>query len=245
MAGCQTPGRAPPSPAATAAVLQHAGNTAYVTTQPAQVTPLSTPSTVPTQAPSETASPPPVPTHTSMPAPLSPTPSATATWTPTPLPPTPTPATTWTPSPVPATPTPAPTAMPPTATPPPTSAPTPTPLSPTASAYRFLPTGPAQPDPSHPCPGCPKAPAYIVGHVLDAAGNPLVGVRLVCHNEWYRSPVVASKGGGEYDFLITQADTTWYVAILDRNDQPLSPLAPVTVRLTESCRYILDWRRVD
>jgi hypothetical protein len=79
--------------------------------------------------------------------------------------------------------------------------------------------------------------------VTDAAGNPLVGVRLVCYNEWYRHPVVASKGGGEYDFLIIQADTTWYVVVLDRNDQPVSPEAPVTVNLLESCRYILDWRR--
>jgi hypothetical protein len=81
--------------------------------------------------------------------------------------------------------------------------------------------------------------------VLDAAGNPLVGVRLVCYNEWHRYPIVASKGRGEYDFLITQADTTWYVVVLDQNDQPLSLPVPVTVRLTESCRYLLDWRRVD
>jgi hypothetical protein len=81
--------------------------------------------------------------------------------------------------------------------------------------------------------------------VLDGAGNPLAGVRLVCYNEWHRYPIVASKGGGEYDFLITQADTTWYLAILDQNDQPLSPPVPVTVRLVESCRYLLDWQRVD
>jgi hypothetical protein len=114
-----------------------------------------------------------------------------------------------------------------------------------ASTYRFMPAGPAQPDPSHPCPGCPRAPAYIVGHVTDAAGNPLVGVRLVCYNEWHRYPVVASKGGGEYDFPIIQADTTWHVVILDQNDQPISSEAPVTVNLLESCRYILDWQRVD
>ena len=82
-----------------------------------------------------------------------------------------------------------------------------------------------------------------MGHVNDAGGNPLTGVRLVCYNEWHRYPVVASKGGGEYDFPITQADTTWYVVVVDANDQPLSPEAPVTVNLQESCRYILDWRR--
>jgi hypothetical protein len=104
---------------------------------------------------------------------------------------------------------------------------------------------PAQPDPSHPCPSCPKAPAYIVGHITDAGGRPLAGVRLVCYNEWHRYPVVASKGGGEYDFLIIQADTTWYVVVLDQNDQPISPEAPVTVDLLKSCRYMLDWRRMD
>jgi hypothetical protein len=117
--------------------------------------------------------------------------------------------------------------------------------SPTAPSYRFLPAGPVQADPSHPCPGCPKAPAYIVGHVLDAGGQPLAGVRLVCYNEWHRYPVVASKGGGEYDLPIIQADTTWYVVVLDQADQPISPEAPVVFRLAESCRYILDWKRVD
>ena len=140
-----------------------------------------------------------------------------------------------TPPPIPGIVKPAPTATPrheiPTSTPP--------------SAHRFSPILPAQPDPSHACPGCPKAPAYIVGHVTDAGGRPLVGVRLVCYNEWHRYPVVASKGGGEYDFPIIQADTTWYVVVLDQNDQPISPEAPVTVDLLKSCRYILDWRRTD
>ena len=108
-----------------------------------------------------------------------------------------------------------------------------------------MPASPAQPDPLHPCPGCPRAPAYIVGHVHDAAGNPLVGVRLVCYNEWHRYPVVASKAGGEYDFAINQAETTWYVVVLDQADQPISPEAAVRFNPHETCRYILDWQRVD
>jgi hypothetical protein len=108
-----------------------------------------------------------------------------------------------------------------------------------------LPVGPARPDPSHSCPGCPKAPAYIVGHVSDAAGRPLAGVRLVCFNEWHRYPVVASKGGGEYDFAIIQADTTWHVVVLNQADEPISPEVLVRFSLQESCRYILDWQRVD
>jgi hypothetical protein len=84
-----------------------------------------------------------------------------------------------------------------------------------------------------------------VGHVSNASGHPLAGVRLVCYNEWHRYPVVASKGGGEYDFPIIQADTTWYVFVVDQNDQPISAKVPVPFRLEESCRYILDWRRRD
>jgi hypothetical protein len=201
----------------------------------------------PTQIAGRTASPSPILTPTALPTStptLTDTPTPPPTNTPTLVPPTETPAPTQTPSPHPPTLTATPTPIPATTTPAPTAPPTPKPPTPT-SAYRFVPAGPAQPDPSHPCPGCPRAPAYIVGHVFDAAGTPLVGVRLVCYNEWHRYPVVASKGGGEYDFPITQADTTWYVVVLDQNDQPISPEAPVTVNLLESCRYILDWRRVD
>jgi hypothetical protein len=81
--------------------------------------------------------------------------------------------------------------------------------------------------------------------VLDAAGNPVAGVRLVCYNEWHRYPVVASKAGGEYDFPVTQADTTWYVFVLNQADELISPEVPVPFNLQESCRYILDWQRVD
>jgi hypothetical protein len=172
------------------------------------------------------------------------TPSPLPTDTQTPLPPTDTPVPTETPSPLPPTNTATRTPIPPTRTTSPTA--TPKPPTPTpASAYRFLPVLPPWPDPSHPCPSCPKAPAYIVGNVTDAGGNPLAGVRLVCYNAWHRYDVIATKGGGEYDFPIIQADTTWYVVVLDQSDQPISPEAPVTVSLVESCRYILNWQRVD
>jgi hypothetical protein len=62
--------------------------------------------------------------------------------------------------------------------------------------------------------------------VLDAAGNPLAGVRLVCYNGWHRYPVVASKGGGEYDFAII-------------------PEATVVFDPQQTCRYILDWWQVN
>jgi hypothetical protein len=138
------------------------------------------------------------------------------------------------------TPTATSTAIPePTATPvPPTDTPTP--------AYLFIPDGPARPDMSHPCPGCPRAGAYIVGTVRDAGGNPLGGVRLVCYADWHRYPVVGSKGGGEvgqYDCRIDQANATFYVVVLDEADRPISPEAVVDFDLLVSCRYIQDWRR--
>jgi hypothetical protein len=117
---------------------------------------------------------------------------------------------------------------------------TPTPV------YQFLPDGPARPDMSHPCPGCPWAPAYIVGTVRDTGGNPLGGVRLVCYNDWHRYPVVGSKGGsdvGQYDFIINQTPVTWYVVVLDEQDHPISPEAAVDFDPLVSCRYIQDWRR--
>ena len=99
---------------------------------------------------------------------------------------------------------------------------------------------------SHPCPECPRAPAYIIGTVHDAGGNPLGGVRLVCYNDWHRYPVVGSKGGGDvgqYDFPIIQATATWYVLVLDEADRPISPEAAVDFDPLVSCRYIQDWRR--
>jgi hypothetical protein len=80
---------------------------------------------------------------------------------------------------------------------------------------------------------------------MDAAGNPLAGVRLVCYNEWHRYPVVASKAGGEYDFAVIQADTTWHVVVLGQDDEPVCPEAAVRFDPQQTCRYILDWRRVD
>jgi hypothetical protein len=162
----------------------------------------------------------PTPTHTSTPSP-----AASAT----PMPSLPVPTETLTPPPV---------------------APTPVPdvgeTSQTEQAvHRFLPLGPAQPDLSQPCPGCPRAPGYIVGRVVDAGGHPLAGVRLVCYNDWHRYPIVGSKGGGEYDFPILQAEATWYVVILDDADRPVSPEAPVYFNPLEACWYRLDWQRID
>ena len=212
-----------PSPVATGMQIAQATATHTAGSSPARTQDLPLSST-PTSSPTATA------TFT----PLPPTPSCTATSSPAP----PTPTAIPSPSPTVPPPTPTPTRLPSTATP--------TRLPPTATpfSYRFLPAGPARPDPTNPCPGCPYAPAYIVGRITDAAGNPLVGVRLVCYNEWHRYPVVTSKAGGEYDFAINQAETTWYVVVLDQTDQPISPEVAVRFDPRETCRYILDWRRV-
>jgi hypothetical protein len=164
----------------------------------------------------------PAPTHTDTPIP-SPTASATL------MPPSPMPTETVTPSPVAATPVPGPGEADETG----------------QTPYRYHPLSPAQPDSSQPCPGCPRAPGYIAGRVVDAGGNPLPGVRLVCYNDWHRYPVVGSKGGGEYDFPILQAEATWYVVILDESDQPISPEVPVHFNPLEACWYRLDWQRID
>lgn len=113
------------------------------------------------------------------------------------------------------------------------------------TSYRYSPIGPAQPDLSQPCPGCPRAPGYIVGRIAGAGGVPLAGVRLVCYNDWHRYPVVGSKAGGEYDFPILQAEATWYVVVLDEADQPISPESPVHFNPLEACWYRLDWQRID
>jgi len=68
---------------------------------------------------------------------------------------------------------------------------------------------------------------------------------LVCYNNCYRYPVVASKASGEYDFVIIQAEAIWYVVVLDQADQPISPEAHVHFNPLEACWFLLDWQRVD
>jgi hypothetical protein len=203
------------------------------------VVPTETPTAAPVLSEAEGLMPTwtPMPTVTSTGTPTeTPSPTATSTATPT---------LTATPNP---TDTPTMTQMP-TATSTFTPMPTSTPVLPTDTptpSYQFLPDGPARPDMSHPCPGCPRAGAYIIGTVRDAGGNPLGGVRLVCYADWHRYPVVGSKGGGEvgqYDCRIDQANATFYVVVLDETDRPISPEAAVDFDLLVSCRYIQDWRR--
>jgi hypothetical protein len=221
-------------------------NTLPPPTAASSSTPLSSPVTPTLISTSQTKPSPPPSPESPIESPMMPT--ATATHTPTPtVTIMPTPSPTQTPT---ATVTPTP-----TATLAPIPVPSPTPVAapqdiedegqPTPVTYRFLPIGQAQPDLSQPCPGCPRAPGYITGRVVDAADRPLPGVRLVCYNSWHRYPVVGTKGGGEYDFPIIQAEAIWYVEVLDEADQPLSPPVLVEYNPLEACWYRLDWRRVD
>lgn len=89
-----------------------------------------------------------------------------------------------------------------------------------------------------------NAPAYVIGRVTDGGGNPLVGVRLVCYNDWHRYPVVVSGAGGEYNFPVIQASTVWNIAVVDELDQAISPITPVEFDTEVSCRFILDWVRL-
>ena len=221
------------------------------------LTPTLTSTFTPTSAPTTTPTPTslPSPSHTPSPAKSSPrAPLLGETATPTYIPtstntPVPTPSPSPTASPLPPTPnTPSPTR---------TATLTPSPAVPTDTpsveseddapgpVYGYLPVGTAQPELSQPCPGCPRAPGYIVGRVVDVDGVPVAGVRLVCYNDWHRYPIVGSKGGGEYDFPILQVEATWYVVVLDEADQPISPEAPVHFNPLEACWYRLDWQRID
>jgi hypothetical protein len=201
------------------------GSTATCTSRPtptSSTTPAALSSEPGEQSPTATATATPIPTWTQ-------TPTRSPTVTPTPLPPSSTPTETGTPAPVVVTPVPSPQDVGGTG----------------QTAYRYRSIGPAQPDLSQPCPGCPRAPGYIIGRVVDAGGKPLAGVRLVCYNEWHRYPIVGTKGGGEYDFPILQAEATWYVVILNEADQSISPEAPVHFNPLEACWYRLDWQRID
>lgn len=231
--GCKTPATRTPAVMPTQKAVQHIA-------QPAAVTNTPSPTRMLIQAVPSSATPTPGPTHTVTRMPILPTTTPTCTAPPSLM----LSASTHTPTSTTAL-LPSTTPLPTIATLAPTATHTRLPPTTTPSPYRFRPAGAARPDPSHPCPGCPLAPAYIVGRIMDAAGNPLVGVRLVCYNEWHRYPVVASKASGEYDFAIIQAETTWYVVVVDQADEPLSPEAAVCFDPRETCRYILDWQRVD
>jgi len=44
---------------------------------------------------------------------------------------------------------------------------------------------------------------------------------------------------------VAQGNTTWYAVVVDQADQPISPEVAVRFDPQETCRYILDWRRVN
>lgn len=72
----------------------------------------------------------------------------------------------------------------------------------------------------------------------------MAGVSLVIYNEARRQPAVISGEEGEYAFFIPEATATWYIAIIDESDQPLSRPAQMKINTRLAGRYILDWQRL-
>ncbi len=143
-------------------------------------------------------------------------------------------------TPVPATPTPVPAATTPTPTETP-SGPTPTqapPTPPGGSQYR--PDGPANSE-------CGRASALIYGRVRDAQGGNLEGVRVRVSDQWGNVAEAVSKGGDEagyYDGVRGMESVTWWVVVVDRAGNPLSPVVTIEpVQDAAGCWYQLDWRR--
>ena len=56
---------------------------------------------------------------------------------------------------------------------------------------------------------------------------------------------LTTPSGGEYDVALGQGETPWTVVILDQADRPISPEVAVAFDPSQSCRYILDWQRVN
>lgn len=76
------------------------------------------------------------------------------------------------------------------------------------------------------CPG-----SYIVGRVLNAAGEPVADVRLVAVDQWGNRAEAVSKSGandyGAYDFPLNSFATRYTVSVVDAMGNPISPPAVV------------------
>ncbi len=76
------------------------------------------------------------------------------------------------------------------------------------------------------CPG-----HYIVGRVLNAAGGPVAGVRLVMVDQWGNRAEAISKSGatdfGMYDFPLNHFANRYTVTVVDGAGRPLSPAVTV------------------
>ena len=92
------------------------------------------------------------------------------------------------------------------------------------------------------CPG-----AYILGSVLDAAGAPIAGARLVAVDQWGNTMEAVSKNGqgdyGQFDFPIADVQRDYYVTVVNGDGTPLSVTLAVQHRSGEaansSCHYVV------
>lgn len=213
----------------------------------------NTPTPVPSPTPTPTATPTNTPTRTA-----TNTPSRTPSRTPTPTP-TVTPVVIGTPSELEPPPAPTTQGRPPqgvdrivpgagaaTATAAPTRTPAPSTTTPVPPAP--APGGSTQPPYTmselrhdNACPG-----EYIMGEVIDAAGQPLAGVRIIGVDQWGNFMQAVTKAGqidyGRFDFPIADDGREYYLTVVDEEGAPLSFSVTIPHRMGElseaACHYI-------
>jgi hypothetical protein len=96
-----------------------------------------------------------------------------------------------------------------------------------------------------------EGPCGVYGHVYDAAGRPLEGVRITARSEWgwkLESPAiskpVAAPDAGYYDIILDVAAGNWTVQVVDEAGLPISDEASfVHGGEMTFCHYVIDWRR--
>jgi hypothetical protein len=89
------------------------------------------------------------------------------------------------------------------------------------------------------CPG-----NYILGHVMDAQGNPLPNVTLQLVDEYGNRETKVSKGGneaGRYDFPLFGPPRKFTVAVVDANGDLLSPQVQVPVGSGPAADMTCHW----
>lgn len=91
------------------------------------------------------------------------------------------------------------------------------------------------------CPG-----EYIMGEVIDAAGQPLAGVRIIGVDQWGNFMQAVTKAGqidyGRFDFPIADDGREYYLTVVDEEGAPLSFSVTIPHRMGElseaACHYI-------
>jgi hypothetical protein len=95
------------------------------------------------------------------------------------------------------------------------------------------------------CPG-----VYILGRVVDAAGNPLTGVRLWLVDEWGNESTAQVKTApgeaGRYDFPLFGPPRRYFLSVVDASGHPISPRIEIRHGLdanSQAACHWADWQR--